>query len=190
MAEPPPSTSTPHTSTEGVVRALAAEGEIKSYTMATIAASVVPVPLFDIAAITAIQARMIQKLSHLYGQEFSEHAVRNTVTALAGGALGYGVGATVALSMFKLVPGIGWIVGSATMPIITGATTYAIGRVYAKHFESGGSVATLRAEAMRSYYKEQLQKGKELAAGLAAKAKAKREAATEGTTSTTASTAV
>jgi uncharacterized protein (DUF697 family) len=151
-------------SNESLLRSLTAENEIKRYTIAAVSVSVVPVPLFDIAAVAAVQVRMIQKLSQLYGQTFSEHAVRNIITALAGGTVGYGLGATVAISMFKLVPGIGWMVGMMSLPVVSGATTYAIGRVFAKHFQEGGSIFDLSADTMRDYYKEQFQKGKDLAA--------------------------
>lgn len=156
---------------DGVARALTGESKIKSYVIASVAASIVPVPLFDIAAVTAIQLRMIQKLSQLYGTPFSESAVRNVITALAGGVLGYGVGAAVAISMTKAIPGIGWMLGMVSMPAIAGGSTYAIGRAYLKHFEEGGSVFDFDVESMRTYYEEQFEKGKKLAAKVKAEAR-------------------
>ena len=150
--------------TDGVARALSGESKIKTYVIASVTASIVPVPLFDIAAVTAIQLRMIQKLSQLYGTPFSESAVRNVITALAGGVLGYGVGAAVAISLTKAIPGVGWMLGMVSMPAIAGGSTYAIGRAYLKHFEEGGSVFDFDVESMRSYYDEQFEKGKKLAA--------------------------
>jgi len=153
-----------------IARVLTAENQVKNYVIASVAASVVPVPLFDIVAVTAIQLRMIQKVSELYGRPFSERAGRNIITALAGGALGYGVGATAAASMAKLIPGIGWMVGMASLPVVAGATTYAIGRVFIKHYEEGGSMFDMSADTLRAYYKEQFEKGKQLAAQVKAKA--------------------
>lgn len=160
---------------DGVARALTGESKIKSYVIASVTVSIVPVPLFDIAAVTAIQLRMIQKLSQLYGTPFSESAVRNVITALAGGVLGYGVGAAVAISMTKAIPGIGWMLGMVSMPAIAGGSTYAIGRAYLKHFEEGGSVFDFDVESMRTYYEEQFEKGKKLAAKV--KAEARKQAA-------------
>jgi len=157
--------------TDGVARALSGESKIKTYVIASVTASIVPVPLFDIAAVTAIQLRMIQKLSQLYGTPFSESAVRNVITALAGGVLGYGVGAAVAISLTKAIPGVGWMLGMVSMPAIAGGSTYAIGRAYLKHFEEGGSVFDFDVESMRSYYEEQFEKGKKLAAKVKAEAR-------------------
>jgi uncharacterized protein (DUF697 family) len=156
---------------DDVARALSGESKIKSYVIASVAAAIVPVPLFDIAAVTAIQLRMIQKLSQLYGTPFSERSVRNVITALAGGVLGYGVGAAVAISMTKAIPGIGWMLGMVSMPAIAGGSTYAVGRAYLKHFEEGGTVFDFDVESMRGYYEEQFEKGKKLAAKVKAEAR-------------------
>lgn len=149
---------------EAVGRSLVAENLIKDYVIASVAASIVPVPLFDIAAVAAIEMRMIQKLSELYGKPFSEGVGRNVLASLAGGVLGYGVGAAVAVSLTKLIPGVGWMMGMVSLPVMSGATTYAVGRVFVKHYEGGGDIFDLSTEAMRSYYKEQFEKGKKLAA--------------------------
>ncbi|MEO1103780.1 MAG: hypothetical protein AAFW98_08655, partial [Pseudomonadota bacterium] len=109
----------------------------------------------------------------LYGQPFSERIGRNVITSLAGGVLGYGAGATVAISLTKLVPGVGWMIGMASLPLVAGASTYAVGQVFVKHFEEGGSMANISAEMMQDYYREQFEKGKRVAN--AAKAKLKRE---------------
>lgn len=158
-----------------LTRVLMAENQIKNYVIASVGASMVPAPLFDIAAVFGIQIRMIQKLSQLYGQPFSEKIARNTVTALAGSVLGYGAGATVAVSLTKIIPGFGWMLGMAALPVISGGSTYATGRVFLKHFENGGSLFDLDHEQMRDYYKEQFEKGKELAAKAKAEIKARKQ---------------
>jgi uncharacterized protein (DUF697 family) len=152
-----------------IARVLVAENQIKTYVIASVAASVVPLPVFDIAAVAAIQLRMIQKLSELYDRPFSENAVRNVVTALGGGVFGFGAGAAVAISLTKFVPGIGWMLGMVSLPVVAGAATYAIGRVFVRHYEEGGSVFDLRADTMRGYYQQQLERGKTIAASASGK---------------------
>lgn len=149
---------------DAVARALSAENKIKTYVIAAVTASIVPVPLFDLAAVVGIQLRMIQKLSHLYGKQFSDRAGRNIISALAGGVVSYGGGYALAASATKLIPGIGWMLGMVSLPIVSGATTYALGRVLVRHFEGGGSLFDLSADTVRDYYKEQFEKGKQVAA--------------------------
>lgn len=149
---------------EGVGRGLIAENLIKNYVIASVAASIVPVPLFDIAAVTGVQLRMIQKLSELYGKPFSANVGRNVVASLVGGVAGYGVGITVASSLTKIIPGVGWMLGMVSLPVIAGGSTYAVGSVFVKHYEEGGDIFNLSTEAMRNFYKQQFEKGKALAA--------------------------
>jgi uncharacterized protein (DUF697 family) len=140
-----------------------AESLIKNHVMAAGALSVVPLPLLDIAAITVVQLRMIQKLAAMYGKAFSESPVKNTIAGLAGGVVGHGAGVFTALSLAKVVPGLGWVFGMVSMPVVVGAATYAIGRVYLRHFEEGGSIYDITVDNVKGYYNEQLEKGKQVA---------------------------
>ena len=148
---------------DSLERRFKAENLIKNHVMAAGALSVVPLPLLDIAAITAVQLRMIQKLAAMYGKTFSESPVRNTIAGLAGGVLGHGAGVLTALSLAKVIPGFGSLLGIVSMPVVVGASTYAIGRVYVRHFEEGGSIYDISVDSMKSFYKEQLDKGKQVA---------------------------
>src|SRR3546814_13443663 len=87
----------------------------------------------------ALQMRMIQRISLLYGHTYSEKAVRSTILSLVGSSVTVGLGIGAA-SLLKMVPGIGWALGGLGMPALCGASTYAVGQVYIKHFEEGGSL--------------------------------------------------
>jgi uncharacterized protein (DUF697 family) len=162
-----------------VTRELTADNLIKDYVIASVAASIVPVAFFDIAAVVAVQLRMIQKLSQLYGKPFSERLGRKVIYALAGGVLGYGAGYVVAASATKMIPGIGWMVGMVSLPVVAGGATFAVGRSIVAHYEDGGTLMDFNAKKMREFYKEQFEKGKELARK--AKNKATGETAEEAT---------
>lgn len=154
VAVPPPS------DTE---RALKAELLIKNHVLAACAGSIVPIPLLDLAAVTAVQVNMIRKLAAMYGRTFSESPVRNTIAALVGGVAGPWAGAVVGVSLAKLIPVVGWAAGVVAMPTVVGASTYAIGHVFLRHFEEGGSIYDISTEKVRGYYKEQFAKGKVVA---------------------------
>lgn len=165
-----------------ITRDLTSDNLIKDYVLASVAASIVPVAFFDIAAVVAIQLRMIQKLSQLHGKPFSDRLGRKVIYALAGGVLGYGAGYAVAASATKLIPGIGWMVGMVSLPVVAGASTYAVGRSIVKHYEDGGTLMDFNASKMREFYKEQFEKGKDLARKAKAKASDAAEDAKEATT--------
>lgn len=148
-------------------RRLEAAGIVKNFVIGSMGVGTLPLPLFDVAALVALQLRMIQRLSRLYDRTFSEKAVRSVVLSLLGGgfSVGLGIGAS---SLLKVIPGVGWAMGGLGMPALAGAATYAIGQVYIRHFEQGGTVVDLNADSVRGYYKEQFRKGKEEAAEAAA----------------------
>jgi uncharacterized protein (DUF697 family) len=141
---------------------LAADSIIKSYVIGAVSVGIVPIPFVDIAGAAALQLRMIKKLSDLYQQDFSEGVVRSIVGSLGGGFLGYGVG-MIASSAIKTVPGIGWMMGMMSVPVFLGASTYAIGKVFAKHFDTGRPIYDLNVEAVKEFHREQLEKGKAIA---------------------------
>jgi uncharacterized protein (DUF697 family) len=147
---------------------LAADSIIKNYVIGAVSVGIVPVPFIDIAGATALQLRMIKKLSDLYKQDFSEEIVRSIIASLGGGFLGYGVG-VMALSAIKTVPGIGWMMGMMSVPVFLGASTYAIGKVFAKHFDTGKTIFDLNVEAVKEFHREQLEKGKAIAKAAAGK---------------------
>ena len=49
------------------------------------------------------------------------------------------------------------------MAIISGASTYALARVFINHFESGGTLDNLDKEKIREFYKEKVKEGKKVA---------------------------
>lgn len=162
-----------------ITRELTADNLIKDYVLASVAASIVPIAFFDIAAVVAIQLRMIQKLSQLYGKPFTDRLGRKVIYALAGGVVGYGAGYFVAASATKMIPGIGWMVGMVSLPVVAGGATYAVGRSIVKHYEEGGTLLDFNASKMREFYKEQFEKGKDLARKAKDKVKSEGDATEE-----------
>ena len=48
----------------------------------------------------------------------------------------------------------------AAMPAVNGAFSYAVGRVFIRHFESGGTFLDFDADKVRGYFNEQFREGK------------------------------
>ena len=49
------------------------------------------------------------------------------------------------------------------MPVFAGASTYAIGKVFIQHFESGGTFLDFEPAKVRAYFSQQFDKGRDLA---------------------------
>ncbi|MCP4370683.1 MAG: DUF697 domain-containing protein [Deltaproteobacteria bacterium] len=141
---------------------------IRKRVYASVGAGFVPVPIFDVLALSGIQIEMVSRLAKLYEIPFRKDIVKTTITALVGGIVP--VAATpLAASLFKVIPVIGYTTSAVTLSAAGGATTYAIGKVFAQHFESGGTLLNFNAEKVQEYYQEKFKEGEKVAAGAKAK---------------------
>lgn len=122
----------------------------------------VPIPVFDFIGVTGVQLDMLRRLSNHYNVEFMKGKGKNIIGALAGGGFSTSLAPMLA-SMVKAVPFVGSTLGAVSMPIVAGATTYAVGKVFIQHFESGGTFLTFDPEAVKDYYAEKLKEGKVVA---------------------------
>jgi uncharacterized protein (DUF697 family) len=105
---------------------------------------IIPVPIANVASITAVIVRMVKLLSDLYGIPFERDRARAIVVGLMGGAMPTGLGAVTTSTLVYIVPGSG-LLGLAVSSIAAVACTRSIGRIFVEHFESGSSLHDLPA---------------------------------------------
>jgi uncharacterized protein (DUF697 family) len=148
-----------------VDRVLVSDGTIKKHVIWAMGVGLVPVPLVDIAGVTAVQLTMINDICKTYGVSFSQERAKSVVASLLGAFVPVSV-ATTAASLLKFVPVLGTTVGVLTMPLAAGASTYAVGKVFVQHFEAGGTILTLDPKAVRDYFATELEQGKKFVADL------------------------
>jgi uncharacterized protein (DUF697 family) len=94
----------------------------------------VPLPVVNIASVTAINLRMVKQLSELYGVPFQHDRTRALIVGLIGGAVPTGVGAAACSTLMWIVPG-GLLLGLGASAVTAGALTRGIGSVFIEHFE-------------------------------------------------------
>ena len=120
---------------------------------------IVPIPVVDFVGVTAIQLALVKQLSSLYGVEYTTSAAKRTISALIGGAIPAFGSVTVA-SWVKFIPVVGTVLGGSAMMLLSGASTYAIGRVFAQHFEQGGTILDIEARQVKKQFNEFYEVGK------------------------------
>ncbi|MCP4349115.1 MAG: DUF697 domain-containing protein [Desulfobacterales bacterium] len=140
---------------------------IRHHVYVSMAVGLIPIPVADFAGVTVIQLNMLRVIAKKYGVPFSKSTVKNILSSLVGGAVPATASAPLAASLSKLIPGIGTTAGIVTMPIVSGASTYAVGKVFIQHFASGGTFLTFKPEKVRAYYEEMLKEGKKVASAKA-----------------------
>ena len=121
----------------------------------------IPVPLVDFLGLTALQIEMIHTLAKAHGVEFKKERVKSIISSLCGSLLTT-ASVPLAASLFKSIPVIGITAGAATISIMGGSTTYALGWVFDRHFRKGGNLIDFNAEEAKTYFKEKVEEGKDL----------------------------
>ncbi len=103
---------------------------------------IIPVPIANVASITAVIVRMVKVLSGLYGVPFQRDRARAMVIGLMGGTVPTGLAAVTTSTLVTLIPASG-LIGLAVSSVTAIACTRSIGRIFIEHFESGATLHDL-----------------------------------------------
>jgi len=117
-------------------------------------AGLVPLPVVDVLAVGGLQVQMLRRLSQIYDVEFSENRGKALIAALAGCMIPAtsGMGAASAL---KAIPVVNILAAGFVMPVLSAGATYAIGKAFIQHFESGGTLLDFNPPDYREFVKAQ-----------------------------------
>ena len=149
-------------------RQTGANSLIKNYVIAATGLGFLPMPLVDLASFMALQIKLVHGLAKHYDVPFKENIGKSLITSLLSGATGI-IGVMGLGSLAKAIPGLGTLAGGASVGITAGSLTYAVGQVFARHFESGGTLLDFDPKKMRDLFKHKVKEGKETAETVQAK---------------------
>jgi uncharacterized protein (DUF697 family) len=125
------------------------------------AAGLIPIPLVDVVAVGGVQLQMLRRLSEMYGVPFSENRGKSILASLVGSVFPASTATTAAMgfgSLVKALPGLGTMAGALTMPVVSAGATWVIGKVFIKHFASGGTLLDFNPPDYREFIKTQREK--------------------------------
>lgn len=142
-----------------------ANATIKNYVIANMAVSLVPFPLIDLVVITGIQLKMLHSLAKLWEVPFKKDVGKSILASLVGSGVPTGAAMTVA-SAAKTIPMGGTAAGVISLSLLSGASTYAIGKVFTQHFASGGTFLDFDPDSVREHFNHLLAEGKQVVADL------------------------
>lgn len=121
-------------------------------------AGAIPVPLLDIAAVSAVQLNMIRQIAAHYNADFNSNLGKSLISAVLGSSI-----ARAGASIVKAFPGIGTALGIGTQVVLSGASTYAVGKLFDSHFAGHGTLDSFNVEEMKQKFKELYEQGKKAA---------------------------
>ncbi len=163
MAQKPTASASPErdeaiaagsTTTETEARDVLANKLVDRFAVWSGVAGFVPIPVVDLLCVGGLQVQMLRRLSQIYNVEFSENRGKALIAALAGTMIPAtsGMGAASAV---KTVPILGMLAAGFVMPVLSAGATYAIGKAFIQHFESGGTLLDLNPPDYREFVKAQ-----------------------------------
>jgi uncharacterized protein (DUF697 family) len=97
---------------------------------------IIPLPIANLASITALNVHMLKRLCELYGVPYERDRARAMVIALLGGIMPSGLGMITASTLGLIIPASG-LIGLAVSSVSALACTRRIGQTLIGHFESG-----------------------------------------------------
>ncbi len=144
---------------------------VKNYTYWSMGAGLIPIPLVDMAAVTGVQVKMIAEISSIYRVEFSENKVKAIVSSLLGSILPGELSHSSARALMWHIPLVGPVLSGFSMSVCSGAATYAVGRLFVNHFESGGNLLSFDIAKKADEIQEALSEGQTVASKMQDKKK-------------------
>ncbi len=134
---------------------------ITNHVIYSMTAGAIPLPLVDITAVAVIQLDMIKQLANHYEAPYDQDSGKSLISSLAGATL-----ARMGASAVKAIPGVGTALGISTQIALSGASTYALGKIFDAHFARRGSIFDLNVDDVKAKYEDLLDKGKDVVKGL------------------------
>ncbi len=126
---------------------------VRKHMLAGMVMSAIPVPLLDVATLTSTQLHLLNQLSQHYAVNFDKKLAKAKLLSLLSSTL-----PTTTImglsSLTKLVPGIGTLGGGASLSVLTGATIYATGSLFIRHFEEGGTLETFDDQQHKAAFRQ------------------------------------
>jgi len=119
-------------------------------------AGLLPVPIVDLAAVAGLQFQMLRRLSQIYDVPFSKNRGKAIVASFVGTMIPASTGLGMA-SIIKSVPVAGTAIGAVTTPALAVGATYVIGRAFAEHFASGGTLFDFDPPDYREFIKTNME---------------------------------
>jgi len=136
------------------------------------AAGFITLPGIDTLTISGVQLKMVYDLCKIYKVPFKKEAVLAVAGAALGGSLTTTASFSVASFGLSKIPYIGSILSIATQPAISFASTYAVGMIFIKHFESNSTLIDFDLDSTKAVFDDQFEKAKALYKGQLKSAKA------------------
>lgn len=139
-----------------------AENCIKNHVIAAMGIGLIPSMVVDVVGITAIEVNMIRAMAKIYDFPVPDKLVAAKILISLAGSIGPVYFSLKARSALKGVPLVGHAVFVGILSISGGASMYAVGKIFQKHYESDGTFLNSDNSAIRAYFTKKYHEGRQV----------------------------
>ena len=100
---------------------------------------------------------MMRELTDLYDIPYHDKQIRSRVVVAISGSI-----PRFMASGIKIIPFVGTLIGEALVPVLSAATTLALGQALIKHFEEGGDLDDFNFSSIKGFYNQLANVGEQL----------------------------
>ncbi len=130
-----------------------AESIINRHIIWAMASGAFPIPIIDSIGVMFIQNDMFRQLSKLYGFDYNANIGKSIVASIIASSSAKGV---------SLIFKSGKPLDRIMMSVLSGAFTYAIGRIFISNFEQGIGLIDIDLNKGEELFDEFFEQGKEM----------------------------
>ncbi|MDJ0849572.1 MAG: DUF697 domain-containing protein [Myxococcota bacterium] len=131
---------------------------IQNHAAYAASAGLIPIPVLDFAAVTAIQVDMVRALARVYDVKFDDALGKALVGSLLGASA-----TRVGASAVKALPVVGALAGVVAGVGLGAASTWALGQLFQAHFEEEGTLEDFDPDQARPVFEDLLERGRRFA---------------------------
>ncbi|MBN2893136.1 MAG: DUF697 domain-containing protein [Bacteroidales bacterium] len=143
-----------------------AENIINRHIVWAMASGALPIHFIDAIGVMLIQNDMIKQLCKLYGLDYNENIGKSIVSSIIAASTAKGI--SFAFKPIKAGERI-------LMAILSGAITYAMGRMFIGNFEKGIALIDIDIKKGEELFDKNFEKGKEIAKNITKKHEPKKK---------------
>lgn len=137
--------------------ARAAHQQIVGYALT--AAGLGALPVVDLVAVSAVQAKLLHSLAVLYGQRWDRSTITEFLGLAGAGIASSYIARLLSRAVVKVIPVWGQTAGALWGASSSGATTYALGKAAIYFFTRRKDGLNVDAGTLRQIYAEELERG-------------------------------
>jgi uncharacterized protein (DUF697 family) len=140
--------------------ALKADNIIKNHIIGAMGAGLVPFPVVDMVAVALIEVNMIAELAAAYNFPVPRRLVVYKLLISLAGGIGPAYLSIHFQNVVKVLPLVGHAIYVGALSLSGGISVYAVGKIFQKHFESGGTFLSSKNTVLRQYFAEKQNEGR------------------------------